>query len=33
MIDQDNYRDEKSSLIEHDMQIEKQEASDIMSVR
>ena len=33
MIDQDNYREAKSSQIEHDMQVEREEASDIMSIR
>ena len=33
MIDQDDYREAKSSQMEHDMQIKKQEASDIMSIR
>ena len=33
LIDQDNYRVAKSSQIEHDMQMEKQESSDTMSIR
>ena len=33
MIDQDNYREAKSSQIEHAMQVEREEASDIMSTR
>ena len=33
MIDQDNYREAKSSQIEHDMQVEREEAGDIMSTR
>ena len=33
MIDQGNNREAKSSQIEHDMQVEREEASDIMSTR
>ena len=33
MIDQDDYREATSSQIEHDMQVEREEASDIMSIR
>ena len=33
MIDQGNNREVKSSQIEHAMQIEREEASDIMSTR
>ena len=33
MIDQDNYREAKSSQTEHVMQVEREEASDIMSTR
>ena len=33
IIHQDNYRDANSSQIEHDMQVEREEAGDIMSIR
>ena len=33
MIDQDNYREAKSSQTEHAMQVEREEANDIMSTR